>query len=168
MMYLRLLSLAIVVALTGCATPAEQKFPAVTHDGLKLQPHTTLRAVYLKPGADLSQYDSVAILKPYVAFSKNWQRNYNEQANFEARVSDKDMEEIRERGFSWRRTMLTTMTKVFHHLHQRATECHHHLEVLWGLVVMAVMAVVMGAFCPAHQHRLWLRMMLSSTCLLRV
>ena len=30
-------------------------------------------------------------------FSKNWQRNYNEQANFEARVSDKDMEEIRER-----------------------------------------------------------------------
>ena len=97
MMYLRLLSLALVVALTGCATPAEQKFPAVTHDGLKLQPHTALRAVYLKPGADLSQYNSVAILQPYVAFRKNWQRNYNEQANFEARVSDKDMQKIRER-----------------------------------------------------------------------
>ena len=76
---------------------AKTDFPAVSHDGLHLMPDSKLRAVYMKPGADLSQYDRVAILDTYVAFTKHWQREHNEDEPFEMRVSDKDMKEIRER-----------------------------------------------------------------------
>ena len=76
---------------------AKQDFPAVSHDGLHLMPDTKLRAVYMKPGADLSQYDKIALLDAYVAFAKNWQRDHNEDETFDQRVSDKDMKEIRDR-----------------------------------------------------------------------
>ena len=69
----------------------------MSHDGLYLLPDTKVRAVYMKPGADLSQYDKIVLLDTYVAFAKNWQRDHNEQASFEDRVSDKDMKEIRDR-----------------------------------------------------------------------
>jgi hypothetical protein len=49
----------------------------------------------MKPGADLSQYDKVALLEAYVSFAKNWQRDYNATADFQHRVTDKDMKEIR-------------------------------------------------------------------------
>ena len=76
---------------------AKNDFPAVSHDGLHLMPDTKLRAVYMKPGADLSQYDKIALLDAYVAFAKNWQRDHNEDETFDQRVSDKDMKEIRDR-----------------------------------------------------------------------
>ena len=76
---------------------AKADLPAVSHDGLHLMPDTKLRAVYMKPGADLSQYDKVALLDAYVAFRKHWQREHNEDEPFEMRVSDKDMKEIRDR-----------------------------------------------------------------------
>jgi len=76
---------------------AKTDFPAVSHDGLHLMPDTKLRAVYMKPGADLSQYDRVSLLDAYVAFRKNWQRDHNDDEPFDMRVSDKDMKEIRER-----------------------------------------------------------------------
>ena len=76
---------------------AKNDFPAVSHDGLHLMPDTKLRAVYMKPGADLSQYDKVALLDAYVAFAKNWKREHNEEETFDQRVSDKDMKEIRDR-----------------------------------------------------------------------
>jgi hypothetical protein len=60
-------------------------------------PHTKLRAVYMKPGADLSQYDKIALLATYVAFRKNWQREHNEDESFDQRVSAKQMKEIRDR-----------------------------------------------------------------------
>ena len=76
---------------------AKTDFPAVSHDGLHLMPDTKLRAVYMKPGADLSQYDRVSLLDAYVAFRKNWQRDHNDDEPFDMRVSDKDMKEIRDR-----------------------------------------------------------------------
>ena len=76
---------------------AKADLPAVSHDGLHLMPDTKLRAVYMKPGADLSEYDRVALLDTYVAFRKNWQRDHNEEEPFDQRVSAKDMKEIRER-----------------------------------------------------------------------
>ena len=91
--------LLISLCLFTVATIAVAKtdFPAVSHDGLHLMPDTKLRAVYMKPGADLSQYDKVALLDTYVAFAKNWKREHNEDETFEERVSDKDMKEIRDR-----------------------------------------------------------------------
>ena len=67
---------------------AKADLPAVSHDGLHLLPDTQLRAVYMKPGADLSEYDRVALLDTYVAFRKNWQRDHNDEEPFDQRVSD--------------------------------------------------------------------------------
>lgn len=92
---------SIVVSLafalvTACATGTTASYPPLSPDGLSLMPHTTLVAVYMKPGTDLSQYDKIALLDTYVSFAKNWQRNTNEQATFENQVSDKDMQAIRD------------------------------------------------------------------------
>jgi hypothetical protein len=76
---------------------AKAEFPAVSHDGLHLMPDTKLRVVYMKPGADFSEYDKIALLDTYVAFAKNWQREHNEDESFDQRVSDKDMKEIQDR-----------------------------------------------------------------------
>ncbi|MCB1705077.1 MAG: DUF3313 family protein [Halioglobus sp.] len=91
----RILVPMLVALLAACANP-QSKLPAVSSDGLHLVPDTTLAAVYLKPGADLGQYDKIALLEAYVSFAKNWQRNYNEEATFEDQVSDKDMQKIRQ------------------------------------------------------------------------
>ena len=85
----------LVTLLAACANQ-QTSLPAVSSDGLHLVPDTKLDAVYMKPGADLSQYDKIALLETYVAFAKNWQRNYNEEATFEDQVSDKDMQKIRQ------------------------------------------------------------------------
>lgn len=90
-----LVSLALLFATVSAM--AKSDFPAVSHDGLKLIPNTQMLAVYMKPGADLSKYDKVAILDAYVAFRKNWQQEHNEQEPLEQRVSEKDMQEIRKR-----------------------------------------------------------------------
>ena len=94
----RALGSMMVVLLAACATSQQQSgYPPVSTDGLQLMPNTTLAAVYVKPGADLSQFDKLALLDPYVAFAKNWQRNYNEEATFEDQVTDKDMQQIRQK-----------------------------------------------------------------------
>lgn len=95
-MYKKLL-LPLIVLFAATTGFAKDDFPAVSHDGLHLMPDTKLRAVYMKPGADLSQYDKIALLDTYVAFRKNWQRDHNQEESFGMRVSDKDMKEIRER-----------------------------------------------------------------------
>jgi|AntAceMinimDraft_5_1070358.scaffolds.fasta_scaffold02630_6 hypothetical protein len=88
----------LVVLLGACATANQHAgFPPVSSDGLHLMPDTKLAAVYLKPGADLSQYDKIALLDTYVSFAKNWQRNHNVEATFEDQVTDKDMQAIRKK-----------------------------------------------------------------------
>ncbi len=89
--------LAITVTLSSAGTAARDELPAVSHDGLHLLPDTQLRAVYMRPGADLSQYDKIALLDTYVAFRKHWQRDHNRDESFAMRVSDSDMEKIRTR-----------------------------------------------------------------------
>ena len=86
----------LVMAAFALAVQAED-LPKTTHDGLELVPDTKVRAVYMKPGADLSEYDKVAILDVYVAFKKNWQRDQNREAlGTHGRVSDKDVQQIRD------------------------------------------------------------------------
>jgi hypothetical protein len=75
---------------------AVDKLPETSHDGLVLQKGTELAAVYIKPGADFSGYDKLAILDCYVAFKKNWQRDQNEdRMSMTQMVTKKDMDEIR-------------------------------------------------------------------------
>jgi hypothetical protein len=91
------MALVATTALAATTVLAKDELPTVSHDGLHLMPDTKLRAVYMMPGADLSQYDKVTLLDTYVAFRKNWQRDHNEQESFGMRVSVKDMKEITER-----------------------------------------------------------------------
>ena len=90
----------LVVALALINSPqlgAREKFPQVSEDGLQLQEHTKLRAVYLKPGASLAKYDRVAILDCYVAFRKNWERDYNNEAmGLNQRITQKDIDRIKQ------------------------------------------------------------------------
>jgi hypothetical protein len=91
-------SLIAILALTlGGAVSADDSLPEVTHDGLHLVKHTKVRAVWMKPGANLDEYSEVALLACYVAFNKNWQRNYNEEAiDLSDMVTDQDMKRVRE------------------------------------------------------------------------
>ena len=89
------LSLCLLMAATFAV--AKTDFPPVSHDGLHLMPDTKLRVVYMKPGADLSEYDKIALLDTYVAFAKNWKRDHNEEETFDQRVSDKGMKKITDR-----------------------------------------------------------------------
>ena len=75
-----------------------KELPKTTHDGLELVENTKLRAVYMKPGASLDQYTRVAIVDVYVAFKKNWERDFNREAiGLGGRISDTDMKEIKQR-----------------------------------------------------------------------
>jgi Protein of unknown function (DUF3313) len=86
----------LTIMLTTTAL-AESSLPAVSHDGLHLLKDTKLRAVYMKPGANLSEYSQIALLACYVAFAKDWQRNYNDNAvDLEDRVTDQDMKKMRD------------------------------------------------------------------------
>ncbi len=88
---------ALLVVMAAAATAADA-LPEVSHDGLHLLKNTKVRAVYVKPGASLDGYDKVALLACYVAFNKNWQRDYNEQsADLMNRISDEDMKNIRDK-----------------------------------------------------------------------
>jgi len=97
----------LVSLFVSAGSIADDALPEVSHDGLHLLHGTKLRAVYMKPGANLDEYDKVALLACYVAFNKNWQRDYNDQSmDLANRVTDEDMKKIRE-------TLSTEFNKVF-------------------------------------------------------
>jgi len=100
------LAITLMFALAAATAAAKQDLPAVSHDGLHLVPDTKAAAVYMKPGADLGQFDKIALLDTYVAFRKNWQREHNEEVPFSERVDDKDMERIK-------KTLADEFRKVF-------------------------------------------------------
>jgi Protein of unknown function (DUF3313) len=115
-------SAAILLSLLLATTVlARDSLPEVSHDGLHLMKDTKLRAVYMKPGANLDEYDKVALLACYVAFQKNWERNYNDQTmDLMDRITDQDMKKIRD-------TLAAQFNKVFTEVltkggHQMVTE----------------------------------------------
>ena len=68
--------------------------PEYTVEGLKLVPDTKdIALVWAEPGADLAQYDRIYLVDPYVAFKKNWQRNFNRDSMTKVRTND--MERIK-------------------------------------------------------------------------
>jgi len=80
--------------LAGCAGsgPAPQ-----TYDGLELVPDTRFGEVYMRPGVDLSSYDSYGIEACEVAFRKNWQRDQNSsRLDLGNRVTQQDVDRIKD------------------------------------------------------------------------
>jgi hypothetical protein len=78
-------------------TQAKDPPPQVSPEGMQLQPTKSKhRIVYLKPGANFSQYQRVAILDALVEFEKDWQKDYNSsRVGLSGRVSDSDVERMK-------------------------------------------------------------------------
>jgi hypothetical protein len=77
----------------AAATPAaEPQYPQVSPDGLQLRRTLENGAVYVKQGADFSQYRKIGLLECYVQFAKDWARDYNQQneMNLGAQVTPAD------------------------------------------------------------------------------
>ena len=85
--------LATAVALAVVAPGVSAKAPA-TWDGLVQVKSKKVGLAYLLPDADFRIYSKVMFDPPEVAFSKNWQRDYNRSTmTLSGRVSDKDVRE---------------------------------------------------------------------------
>lgn len=78
-----------------------------TWDGLVQVKSKRLALAYLLPHADFRAYSKVMFDQPEVAFSKNWQRDYNRSTmTLSGRISDKDMLEAVEAAKA-------SMSKIF-------------------------------------------------------
>ena len=87
---------ALLFTMPACLALAKSdSLPQVTEDGMHLVPDSKLAIVYADPGADLSIYDSVMILDPYVAFKKNWQRQQRSSSSLGYRITTQDMERMK-------------------------------------------------------------------------
>jgi hypothetical protein len=75
---------------------AKEPPPEVDKDGLHLYKQTKERIAYVRPGATFTQYKRVAILDPYVEFSKDWVKNYNrDQRDPSRQIRDSDLDRAR-------------------------------------------------------------------------
>lgn len=91
-----LFCLAVAFVPVG-ALRAGEPLPKTSQDGLELRKQTKQRVVYVKPGATVSQYESVSILEPYIEFSKNWVRDYNSSTRGATqKITDRDLEKARQ------------------------------------------------------------------------
>ena len=76
---------------TSALAESRKDVPEYTVEGLKLVPDTKdIALVWAEPGADLAQYDRIYLVDPYVAFKKNWQRNFNRDSMTKVRTNDDD------------------------------------------------------------------------------
>ena len=90
-----LFAVPLLACFAALGTSADDELPQTTPDGLELLSGTKVRAAYAKPGATLEPYTKVALVDCYVAFHKDWERDYNRDASFERRVDADDMEKIK-------------------------------------------------------------------------
>ena len=99
MLMVRRFTIALILIMVAATAVAKKDaLPEVSHDGMHLIKDTKLRAVYMMPGADLSEFTKVKLLEPYVAFKKNWRRDHNrDEADLGSMVSENDMKTIRNR-----------------------------------------------------------------------
>lgn len=95
-----LLALPSSYSAIASESPSSQSLPKLPEatDGLqKIASTTEGRVVYLKKDADFSQFKYVQLLKAHVAFSKNWQENFNRKNRSTIGVvTDQDMIKIKE------------------------------------------------------------------------
>jgi hypothetical protein len=91
-----LLASACLLLAAAAATAADPQYPPTSPDGLQLRKTLEHGAVYVKQGADFSQYRSVGLLECYVEFAKNWARDYNQnEPDLAAQVTTDDQTRIK-------------------------------------------------------------------------
>jgi hypothetical protein len=86
----------MLVSLPATGASAAEEVPQSTPDGMQLIQQTKSRLVYAMPEATLDSYTKVALVDCYVAFEKNWARDYNRDASFDRRIDAKDMDRIKQ------------------------------------------------------------------------
>jgi len=75
---------------------ADDDSPEFTHDGLQRVIDSKAAIAYVKPGADFSAYDRFMIMDCFVAFKKDWQKDFNrDRRSLSGQVTDRDMERMR-------------------------------------------------------------------------
>lgn len=85
-----------LLATASLAAKEKQEWPKSTKDGLELTKESRYGAVWVKPGATLDAYSKVMLIDCFVAFEKNWQKNYNmDHFDLSDRISDDDMQRIK-------------------------------------------------------------------------
>ena len=89
----RVLVLTLLTAFGGSQAIAQGD---PTGDGLQ-EAEGIFNAQFWKPGADFSQYKRIAILDCYVEFHENWLRDQNRGKQSFNKVTEEDMEFIKER-----------------------------------------------------------------------
>ena len=88
--------LAVALIATGLAPAlAADDVPQTTPEGMELVKQTSSRITYAMPGATLDGYTQVALLDCYVAFAKDWEKDYNRNVSMSRRVRADDMEKIK-------------------------------------------------------------------------
>jgi len=94
--FLGTIVLAMTLLILTLPLDAKENLPETTKDGLVLKQQHKLGAVYIKPGATLASYDKVKILDCYVAFQKDWQRDYNDdQMGLTGQVTAQEMQSMK-------------------------------------------------------------------------
>lgn len=89
--------MALFASITFLAACATTEMPAISPEGLVLQPDTKVGALYMKPGATLKGYDEFGVTDCNVAFRKNWLRDQNSQRlDLSNRVSQRDVDRIKD------------------------------------------------------------------------
>ena len=96
-----IIAISALSAALALASPAgfaaNEPPPEVTQDGLHLYKQTKARVAYVRPGATFTQYKRVAILDPYVEFSKDWVKDYNrDQSDPSRRIKDSDLDRAKQ------------------------------------------------------------------------
>ncbi|MGI9205318.1 MAG: DUF3313 family protein [Woeseiaceae bacterium] len=75
---------------------ADDELPEFTHDGLQRVINSRAAYGYIKPDTDFSGYDRIMILDCYVAFKKDWKKEFNRSnRSLTQRITDKDMERMK-------------------------------------------------------------------------
>lgn len=84
-----------VLALIMPAVQAQDAAPQTTPEGMELVNQTASRVVYAMPGATLDPYTRIMLIDCYVAFEKDWQRDFNRDVReLDRRIGSRDMERI--------------------------------------------------------------------------
>lgn len=86
----------LVLVLVTASAAAKDSLPETTKDGLHLKHQDKLGAVYTLPGASISAYQRIKLLDVYVAFKKNYKRDYNrDQMDLSNHLTDDDLQKIK-------------------------------------------------------------------------
>ena len=91
---LALFTLLLSVSLSSMTASAKKtEYPEQSHDGLQRVHKSKVDLAYVKPGVDFSDYNKFMVLDSYVAFKKDWQKNYRDINR--KHLSTKDLEKMK-------------------------------------------------------------------------